>query len=210
MGELRIVGADADHLLLVDGDDAGGSGHRVRIDAVREALQQAARAGVSRLTPREIQDQLRHGVDPEKIAGAAGVSVERIHRWEGPVLAERAHALERAQRTRFSRPPDGAVSGPLGKLVEQRLALAGIRPTWDAYRDSDNSWVITVTHEHASARWAFDGVSLVALEPHAEALGWREPPRAVDSVRARGRTRTAIPSWEAIMQNTGGPTSLPT
>jgi hypothetical protein len=210
MGDLRIVGTDADHLLLVDGDDAGATGHRVRIDAVREALRQAARAGESRLSPREIQDQLRLGIDADKIAITAGVSVERIRRWEGPVLAERAHALSRAQQTRFSRPPDGAVSGLLGKLVEQRLAQAGILPGWDAYRSPDGGWIIAATHEHATARWGFDGTTLTALDPHAEALGWREPPRAVDSMRARNRARTAIPSWEAIMENAPPPNAFPT
>jgi hypothetical protein len=210
MGDLRIVGTDADHLLLVDGDDVGGTGHRVGIDAVREALRQAAHAGESKLTPREIQEQLRLGVEADQVAQLAGVSVERIRRWEGPVLAERAHALERAQRTRFARPPDGAVSGPLGRLVDQRLAQAGVLASWDAYRDPNGGWIVAATHDHATARWGYDGSSLTALDPHAEALGWREPPRAIDPVRGRSRARTAIPSWEAIMENAPPPNAFPT
>lgn len=211
MADLRIVGTDAEHLLLVDKDEAGGTGHRVRIDAVRGALAQAARAGQSRLTPREIQDRLRSGVDVEQVAAAAGVSVERIRRWEGPILAERAHALEQARRTRFSRPPDGTVSGPLGRLVDQRLAELGLHAAWDAYRGPDGEWVITAEHEHAKAQWTFDSLSLTACDPHAEALGWREPPRAVEPVRThRPRGRTSIPSWETILEGAPPPSAFPT
>lgn len=208
MGELRVVGTDADHLLLVDATDS--TGHRVPIDAVRAALRNAARAGESKLTPREIQDRLRSGADVERVAMAAGVSVERIRRWEGPILAERAYALEKAQRTRFSRPPDGTVSGPLGRLVDQRLAQSGLLARWDAYRGPDGDWVITATHAHATAQWSYDGISLTALEPHAEALGWREPPRAVEPLRSKGKPRAAIPSWEAILEGAPPPSAFPT
>lgn len=208
MSDLRVVGTDADHLLLVDGD---GGGHRVRIDGVRHALSDASRAGTSKLSPREIQDRLRAGATLEQVAQVAGVSIERVRRWEGPVLAERAHALDQAQKARYSRPPDGNVSGPLGRIVEQRLAMASILGDWDAHRAGDGEWIITVTHQHATARWAFDGVTLVGLDPHAESLGWREPPRAVDSVRSKpGKGRASLPSWENILENTPPPNAFPT
>jgi hypothetical protein len=206
--DLRVVGTDAQHVLLVDAD---GGGHRITIDAVRDALNAAARAGTSKLTPREIQDRLRAGASAEQVATAAGVSVERIRRWETPVLAERAHALDRALATRFARPPDGAVSGPLGRLVDQRLAMNGLLGEWDAHRGPDGDWIVTVTHDQARAQWSYNGVALVALDPHAEALGWREPPRAVDPVRERApRGRASLPSWESIMENSPPPNAFPT
>lgn len=207
MADLRVVGADADHLLLVDGV---GGGHRVEIDAIWAALRGAARAGESRLTPREIQDRLRAGVSVEHVAQAAAVSVERIRRWEGPVLAERAHALDRAQLARFSRSPEGAVSGPLGRLVDQRLALAGLAGEWDAHRGPEGDWVITVRHQHAEAHWSFQDGTLTAMDPHAESLGWREPPRPVESLRQRGRARPQLPSWDAIMEQSPPPNAFPT
>jgi len=207
MADLRVVGTDADHLLLLDSE---GGGHRAAIDDVRRALNDAARAGDSRLSPREIQDRLRSGATVDQVAQAAGVSVERIRRWEGPVLAECAHALERALRTRYSRPPDGAVSGPLGRLVDQRLTLASVAGQWSAHRDVGGDWIVTVTHQHAAASWAYDGVTLVALDPHAEALGWREPPRAVEPLRGRVKGRSSLPSWESILENTPPPNAFPT
>lgn len=208
MAELRVVGSDAEHLLLVDQD---GTGHRVPLDdQLHAALRSASRAGTSTLTPREIQERLRGGATAAQVAQAAGVSVERIRRWEGPVLAERAHALDQARRTRYSRPPDGAVSGPLGPLVDQRLTNAGLRGDWDAWRGPDG-WVVSVVHDHARASWAFDGTALHALDPHAEALGWREPPRAVDPVRERSpRQRGRLPSWESILADAPPPNAFPT
>lgn len=207
MADLRVAGSDAEHLLLVDEQ---GATHRVRLDEhLHRALRDASRAGTSSLSPREIQERLRGGASAEQVAKAAGVSVERIRRWEGPILAERAHALELAGRTRYARPPDGALSGPLRRLVDQRLTQAGLAGEWDAHRDAE-IWVVSVQHAKARAEWSFDGTSLHALDPHAESLGWREPPRAVDSVRERSpRGRGQLPSWESIMADAPPPNMFP-
>lgn len=220
MAVLRVVGTDADHLLLLDTE---GGGHRVAIDAVlHETIRQAARVGTSRLTPREIQDRLRSGASVEQVAEAAGVSAERIRRWEGPVLAERGRAVESGMRTRYARPPDGALSGPLGRLVTAHLDALGLIGEWDAYRGVDGAWVVVVRHERGKAEWRLQDGALSALDPHAEGLGFREPPRAVDNVRdvrpevrtearpEKGRARAALPSWESILENTQPPNAFPT
>lgn len=215
MAVLRVVGVDADHLLLVDPE---GGGHRVPIDtSLHESLRQAATVGSSRLTPREIQDRLRAGASIEQVAEAAGVSTERIRRWEGPIRAERDRAVELAQHTRYARPPDGAVSGPLGRLVTAHLDRHGLVGSWDSHRDPDGQWVVTVTHERGSASWRLVDGALSALDPQAESLGWREPPRAVESIKdapkAAGggrRSRASIPSWDTILGNSPPPNAFPT
>lgn len=227
MAVLRVVGVDADHLLLVDPD---GGGHRVVIDgALHDTLRQASRVGTSRLSPREIQDRLRAGDTLEEVAQAAGVSAERIRRWEGPILAERARTVELAQRTRYARPHDGAVSGPLGRLVTAHLDQVGLVGDWDARRGPDGAWMVVVTHAKGQAAWRFDEGSLTALDPHAEAFGWREPPRVVEPPRELPRSRDAapdtppeaprdmqrrgraqLPSWETILDNTSPPGAFPT
>jgi hypothetical protein len=209
MAVLRVVGVDADHLLLVDPD---GGGHRVAIDAaLHETLRQASRVGVSRLTPREIQERLRAGAAADHVAEAAGVSVERIRRWEGPILAERERAVDQAGRTRYSRAPDGAVSGPLARLVTAHLDQLGLTAEWDAHRGPDGDWVVTVRHERGEAAWRFADGSLTALDPHAEAFGFREPPRSVDAPRDISRKgRAQLPSWETIMENAPPPNAFPT
>ena len=51
----------------------------------------------SPLRPKEIQARIRAGETAEEIADAAGIPVERVRWFEGPVLAERAYIADQAQ-----------------------------------------------------------------------------------------------------------------
>ena len=56
----------------------------------------------------------------EEIADAAGIAVERVRWFEGPVLAERAYAADQAQLASVRRQGDGIPSSPgprLGEIV---------------------------------------------------------------------------------------------
>src|SRR5690242_10621887 len=51
------------------------------------------------LRPRDIQARIRAGETPESVAAAAQTTVEAIMPYAAPVLAERQHIAERAQRS---------------------------------------------------------------------------------------------------------------
>ncbi|HET6191592.1 MAG TPA: septation protein SepH, partial [Trebonia sp.] len=51
----------------------------------------------SPLRPKEIQARIRAGETAEEIADAAGIPVERVRWFEGPVLGERAYIAQQAQ-----------------------------------------------------------------------------------------------------------------
>ena len=102
--QLRLIGVhdSGEHLLLSDGD---GRRYLLPLD---DSLKAAARRDRPRLgqlqieidgaiRPREVQALVRTGMTPEEIADRTGWSVERIRRYEGPVLAEREHAANLAQ-----------------------------------------------------------------------------------------------------------------
>ena len=85
-----------------------GSGGRFSLP-IDDRLRIVARGQFSRLAqyeievesplrPKEIQDRIRAGETAEEIADAAGVPIERVRRFEGPVLAERAYRAQEAQR----------------------------------------------------------------------------------------------------------------
>src|SRR5659263_695795 len=106
MRELRLVAVsdDGSHL-VVRSNEPDGEQFRLPLD---ERLRAAVRRDVPRLsqleirresslTPREIQARLRAGESPEDVAHAAGVPVERVTRFEGPVLAERQRRVEEAR-----------------------------------------------------------------------------------------------------------------
>lgn len=209
MSRLRLVVAEGANLVL---ESSAGARFQLPVDeAVRAAVAGVPRdrgaSGESRLSPREIQERLRAGVSVEDIARAAGTSPEKVARWEPPVLAERAAVVARARSTRFSRPPDGSVSGLLGNLVDARLASAGRTGDWDATRGEDGSWTVTVRHADGTAHWLFTGGSLRALDPLAEALGWIPPAAPPPEGR---RKRTAMPSWESILDTAPAPHAFPT
>ena len=98
MQELRLVAVSEDgtYAVLV----APGHGGRFSLP-IDDRLRIVARGQFSRLAqyeievesplrPKEIQDRIRAGETAEEIADAAGVPIERVRRFEGPVLAERA------------------------------------------------------------------------------------------------------------------------
>ncbi|GAA2707185.1 septation protein SepH [Micromonospora olivasterospora] len=115
---------------------------------------------VPSLSPRDIQARIRAGESAEDVARIAGVPVDRVLRYAGPVLQERAMLAQHARRTRLK----GAEKPtPLAEVVNGRLAQHGIdteKISWDAYRREDGTWRIIATWPSgkatAQAIWDLD------------------------------------------------------
>ena len=112
------------------------------------------------LSPRDIQARIRSGESAEEVARIAGVPVDRVLRYAGPVLQERAMLAQHARRTRLKTSEKGA---PLAEVVDARLAQHGIdaeKISWDAYRRDDGTWRIIATWPSgkatAQAMWDLD------------------------------------------------------
>src|SRR5512135_32558 len=122
MQDLTLVGVhdDGEHLVLSGPD---GQKYRVLVnDPLRAAVRlDRARLGQlqieteGRLRPRDIQARIRAGQTAEEIAVSAGVPVEMIRRFEGPVLAEREFVVRQAQAVRVRNRTGG--SATLGEVV---------------------------------------------------------------------------------------------
>jgi hypothetical protein len=118
----------------------------------------------SPLRPKEIQARIRAGETAEEIADAAGIPVERVRWFEGPVLAERAYIAQQAQTAVVRRHGDSAGPGPrLGDVVSERLSAVGTDPEegqWDSRKRGDGSWQVQLTYSSAGrlhiAEWVFD------------------------------------------------------
>jgi hypothetical protein len=139
----------------------------------------------SRLTPREIQARLRAGQAPERVARAAGVGVDRVTRFYGPVLSERALVIDAAQEGTLTRARLGDSKAPLGAAVVANLAAKGhpapANDDWTAYRKPDGTWVVVLTvagKKPRRAEWAWQPAtkSLTALDAFAAGLGHVEKP----------------------------------
>src|ERR1035437_9757052 len=149
MQNLQLIGVheDGEHLLLT-----GADGERFQMpidDALRAAIRRdRPRLGQLQidveggLRPRDVQALIRAGASSDEAARRAGWSVEKVHRYEGPILAEREHVAGLAQRARL-RPhtgtSGGGVSGgasapTLSARVTERLKARDVEVTdaiWD-------------------------------------------------------------------------------
>ena len=169
MADLRLVGVtdDGDRLIL---ERPGGDQDHLAVDErLRSLLRREGSRPTqmpldleSRLSPREIQARIRSGQTLEEVADEAGISVERVERYAGPILHEREHIAQEAAKVSVRRDDHGAVL-LLGELVGQRLEQRGVPRDgmhWDAWRREDGGWEVRLDYlaggDERSANWVYD------------------------------------------------------
>ncbi|WP_078910491.1 septation protein SepH [Streptomyces sp. NRRL S-87] len=184
MPELRVVAVSNDGTRLVL-KAADGTEFTLPIDERLRAAVRNDRARLgqieieveSHLRPRDIQARIRAGASAEEVAQLAGIPVDRVRRFEGPVLAERAFMAERARKTPVRRP--GESTGPqLGEAVQERLLLRGVEKDsvqWDSWRRDDGTWEVLLVYR-------------VAGEPHSASWTYDPPRRLVQAVDDEARS----------------------
>ena len=170
MQDLRLVAANerGTHLVLRSPD---GDKYVVPIDerlraAIRgdKTLLSQLDAGDGQLRPREIQARIRSGESAEQVARAAGIHVDRVRRFEGPVLAEREHMAQMSQRSAVRRPGQAELRpNTLAESLPAQLQQIGLNPTdleWDSWRRDDGRWLVQAEYSHdgltQQARFLFD------------------------------------------------------
>ncbi|PZH15347.1 DUF3071 domain-containing protein [Streptomyces sp. NTH33] len=183
MPELRVVAVsnDGTRLVLKAADSTEytlpiDERLRAAVRGDRPRLGQIEIEVESHLRPRDIQARIRAGASAEEVAQLAGIPVDRVRRFEGPVLAERAFMAERARKTPVRRP--GENSGPLlGEAVQERLTLRGAEKDtvqWDSWRRDDGTWEVLLVYR-------------VAGEPHSASWTYDPPRRLVQAVDDEAR-----------------------
>jgi hypothetical protein len=156
----------------------------------------------SQLTPREIQARIRSGHSVDEVARAAGIAAERVERYAAPVVAERNHVVEQAQRAPGRR-ASGGMAPPLLDLVHARLAeqkAAADAAEWDAWRGDDDQWTVRLSYLAGGrarvATWSFDPRGRV-LSPADEEARWLVDvaggERQGDDAPAAVRRLTSVP-----------------
>ena len=189
MPDLRLIGVheDGQHLILAGPD---GEHHTLAVD---DALRTAARRDRPRmgqlqieidggLRPREVQSLIRAGGSTEDVADRAGWSVDKVRRYEGPILAERAHVADQARLVRV-RHRGGATTGSAPTLqgrVAQRMRERGVDPetstSWDAARAPEaTTWTVILTFaaggRQRHAVWTYNPV-LRSVEAADDEARW--------------------------------------
>ncbi|MGW8885695.1 septation protein SepH [Streptomyces sp. NPDC055749] len=186
MPELRVVAVSNDGTRLVL-KAADSTEYTLPIDERLRAAVRNDRARLgqieieveSHLRPRDIQARIRAGASAEEVAQFAGIPVDRVRRFEGPVLAERAFMAERARKTPVRRPGENTGTGPqLGEAVNERLLMRGADKEtvlWDSWRRDDGTWEVLLVYR-------------VAGEPHSASWTYDPPRRLVQAVDDEARS----------------------
>jgi hypothetical protein len=167
--DLTLVGVDEDGTTLVLAD-ASGEKFALPVDQRLRSLVHPGKARFgatddhleikmeSALRPRDIQARIRAGESPETVAAAAQTTLDKVMGYATPVLAERAHIAERAQRASVRRKSSEGPSQLLGDAVAGRLRDRNIDPesvAWDAWRREDGRWTLVADYRSGeSARHA--------------------------------------------------------
>lgn len=198
MADLRLVGVTDDGARLILERVDGGQEHV----AVDERLRSLVRSPIaatqtqldleSRLSPREIQARIRSGQSMDEVAAEAGISIERVERFAGPILHEREYIAQEAAKVSVRRDDHGAVM-LLGELVGQRLEQRGVPRDgmhWDAWRRDDGGWEVRLDYvaggKERSAEWVYDPArrTMTADDDEARWLLEEEPTAAVTPLRS--------------------------
>jgi len=183
--DLRVVGRsdDGNHLEL--SDNSGGT-YSVRIsDSLRATVNQARLSAVQEEAPevmtiKEIQARLRAGESADEISRLGNVSMEKIERFSGPILQERAYIIDLAQKTPLRK---DSQSQTLADLVLHRLAPRGVDMNlvnWNTSRSDDGTWNIKLDYPNrdgaGTALWSFDATrrTLTSQDEGARWIGGEE------------------------------------
>ncbi len=171
MQELRLVAVSEDGSYLVLATAGRGTRFTLPID---DRLRAVVRGHFSRLgqyeievesplRPKEIQARIRAGETAEEIAETAGIPVERVRWFEGPVLQEREYMAQQAQRVTIRRPGESSPGPALGEIVEERLGKRGIdleEVEWDSRKCEDSTWRVSLVFCYDgrpyAAEWSYD------------------------------------------------------
>jgi hypothetical protein len=170
-GNALVLADEVGRLLALPVDDHVTAAMRVERQAGGPLSTGVLRdlAATSSLSPRDIQARIRSGESADEVARVAGVPVDRVLRYAGPVLQERAMLAQHARRTKLKNSDKGA---SLAEVVDARLAQHGIdseKISWDAYRRDDGTWRVVATWPSgkatAQAIWELDK-SRQLVSPH--------------------------------------------
>jgi hypothetical protein len=194
----------------LSGETTEPGGDQARLGQLETQMQ-------STLRPRDIQARIRAGETPESVAQVAGTSVDKVMPYAAPVLAERAHVAQRAQRASIRRRPvEGGVTSTartLGDAVDSHLRARNVDPdtvAWDAWRREDGRWTLTgsytTTGRVGAAHFSFDapGNYVVADDDDAHWLLGEVADAALEAAvstrddlsDARRRRLSAVPADE--------------
>ena len=190
MKDLRVVGRteDGTQIELADGD---GQTFFVRIsDNLKALVNQPRLVSVTPYEDRatysvkEIQSRLRSGESAAAISTTTDWSLEKIEKFSGPIMQERAYVIGLALQTQLRRDPSAPTlaTATIAQLQPRGVDMSEV--DWNTHRNDDATWTIVLQYPtsdgrgSAEANWIFDSDNrtLVADDDGARWISGDEKP----------------------------------
>jgi len=207
VSDLRLIGRseDGSELELQSQD---GTTHTLRIsDQLRALVNQPRLVAVvpsdeeTTVTVKEIQARLRSGESIDSIARTTQWSTEKVEKFSGPILQERAYVIGLALAAQLRREK---YAPTLSAATIAQLSPRGVdmeRVEWNTWRNADGSWNIVLYYPTkdgsiSEANWTFD-LANRSLEALDDGAAWI----AGDEIDSRHQT----PSHGIVYPSTPAP-----
>jgi hypothetical protein len=164
----------------------------------RDRTKETSMAHDDLLAPREIQARIRAGASIDDVVAESSMDRERVERYAGPMLAERAHVATLARGTEIRR--DMASDVALSRAVAERLKPMDLEEPaadWDAWRREDGRWVVRIAYTYGRderrGHWVFDPRAGSIIADDAEAR-WLIDPSAPEPAADERATKPRLAS----------------
>ena len=164
--ELQLVGRTGDGSAIELTDNSGAKFSLPITENLKTALTQPRLVSVAPIDERpsfgvkEIQARLRAGESMGSISRTTDWPVEKIEKFSGPILQERAYVIETARKSYLRRE---ASSPTLDEAASIQLSSHGVdmeAVEWNTHRNVDGTWNIVVQYPNidgtAEANWNFE------------------------------------------------------
>ena len=164
--ELQLVGRTGDGSAIELTDQSGAKFSLPITENLKSALTQPKLVSVAPIDERpsfgvkEIQARLRAGESMGSISRTTDWAVEKIEKFSGPILQERAYVIETALKSFLRRE---ASSPTLGEATDVQLSSHGVdmeAVEWNTHRNVDGTWNIIAHYPNidgtAEANWNFE------------------------------------------------------
>jgi hypothetical protein len=164
--ELQLVGRAADGSAIELTDSSGAKFSLPITETLKNTLTQPRLVSVAPVDERptfgvkEVQARLRGGESMGSISRTTDWSVEKIEKFAGPILQERAYVIETALKSYLRRESS---SPTLDEATFLQLSNHGVdmdSVEWNTHRNADGSWNVVVQYPNidgtAEANWNFE------------------------------------------------------
>jgi hypothetical protein len=167
VSELQIIGRSDDGTSLEVMSEDGNIHHLPITEELRSLLSQPRLLAVvpdqevTTVTVKEIQSRLRSGESMISISRTTDWSVEKIEKFSGPIMQERAYVIGLALAAQLRREKSSPTlsAATIAQLSPRGVDMASVE--WNTWRLSDGSWDIVLMYPAKDGRtneahWSFD------------------------------------------------------